>query len=256
MNIVSWNINGIRAWVKKSESLNFAKRADIDFLCLNETRIDESLIPSLQVHFPEYPYQYWSCSAKKGYAGVAILSKHLPLSIDPNSSSFTNHAGRVLTLEFSSFYLISTYFPNSGSTDQFIQEKRSFDDNFRDYLSSLISTGKELILLGDFNIVQGPLDYFQPKNKPIKISEIELESFQLFLKLGLIDSFRHLNPSLKKFTWFNNRFPQHRLNNRGWRIDYAFVTSNALPWVENSIIHSDVLGSDHTPIELVLNISP
>jgi exodeoxyribonuclease-3 len=129
-----------------------------------------------------------------------------------------------------------------------------FDQAFREFLTETLSKSKEVIWIGDLNIVSGELDYFMPKGRKIKINEQELESFQKFLSLGFADTFRCLNPRLQKFTWFSNKFPKNRLDNKGWRIDYAMVSNGALPWVENSIIHENVLGSDHTPIELVINI--
>jgi exodeoxyribonuclease-3 len=254
MKIVSWNVNGIRSWIKKPGTLEFVTRDDIDILCLNETRVDQSLVETLKPHFQAFPFHFWACSEKKGYAGNAVFSKHQPLSSRIGFSEVYDHVGRVISLEFPRFFLISVYFPNSGSKNEFVGTKREFDDNFRLYLKDLLDTGKELVFIGDLNIVQGPLDYFQPKGKKLVMDEIELESFQLFLDLGLVDTFRKLNPSLQKFTWFSNKFPSHRSNNRGWRIDYAFITKSAEGWVDDSLIHSDILGSDHTPIELILSI--
>ena len=253
MKILSWNVNGIRAWVKKTGTLNFVNSGDFDVLCLNETRIDEGLASSMEKYFTGFEYKYWACSQKKGYAGNAVFSKHKPISHRIGFSHEYDDVGRVVTLEFCKFYLVSVYFPNSGSKDQFIEGKREFDDKFRLYLKDLLATGKELVFIGDLNIVQGPLDYFQPKGKPLVMDQLELESFQLFLDVGLVDTFRHLNPSLQKYTWFSNKFPGHRINNRGWRIDYAFISTGALGWLDNSIIHSDVQGSDHVPIELQLS---
>ncbi|OMJ84431.1 hypothetical protein SteCoe_14441 [Stentor coeruleus] len=255
MRILSWNVNGLRAWSKKPSTLSFVSHKDFDIVCINETRIDSSLVNQASSLFPDFPYKYFSCSNKKGYAGVAILSRIEPICQDTSSELFFNNNGRVITLEFEKFFLVSSYFPNSGGNDEFIDSKMKWDEDFRNYLKEIMSKGKEVVWIGDLNIVSGELDYFQAKGKKVKIDDKELQSFRKFVELGFVDSFRHLNPNLKKYTWFSNKFPQNRINNKGWRIDYAMVTDGALPWVDMSLIHENILGSDHTPIELVLSFS-
>jgi exodeoxyribonuclease III len=254
MNILSWNINGIRSWIKKNGTLDFVSRREVDILCLNETRIDESLVDGIKKSFHMFPYQSWACSKRKGYAGVALLSKIPPISSSIGFNLDYDHEGRVITWEFEFFYLIACYFPNSGGNDEYIEYKMKWDLDFRNFLHSIIDKGKQVIWVGDLNIVGGELDCFVTKGKKIKINPLELESFSKFLDVGFIDTFRYLNPNLRKFTWFSNKFPKNRIENKGWRIDYAMVTPGLLSWVENSIIHDSVLGSDHLPIELKLNI--
>ena len=254
MHILSWNVNGLRAWSKKQGTVEFISRPEIDIVCLNETRIDQSLVKSFEKKFSLYPYQYWACSIRKGYAGVAILSKFEPISSNIGYLQEYDMDGRVITLEFQQFYLIACYFPNSGGNDEFIDKKNTWDNAFRDYLSELINKGKEIIWIGDLNIVGSELDYFERKGQKVKINPLETESFKRFIELGFIDTFRWFNAGVRKFTWFSNKFPQHRINNRGWRIDYAMVTKGCLPWVENSLIWEDIMGSDHSPIEIIINI--
>ena len=254
MHILSWNVNGVRAWMKKQGTLDYVSRRNLDIVCLNETRIDSSLVEQVQKNFTMFPYQCWACSQRKGFAGVAVLSKTQPLSTEINFTSDLDTEGRVITLEFKDFYLVSSYFPNSGGGDQFIEFKAKWDSDFRDYLRRIMDRGKEVVWIGDLNIVGGELDYFEAKGRKIKIHPKERMSFDKFMELGFTDTFRHLNPGLRKYTWFSNKNPQNRASNKGWRIDFAMVTQGALSWVDNSNIHDHVLGSDHAAIELILNL--
>lgn len=250
LHLLSWNVNGIRAWVKKTGTLAFISRFNV--VCLNETKIDAELAKTIEKNFKEFPYRYFACSEKKGYAGVAVFSKIKALSEEIGFNSEYDREGRVITLEFERFFMVSSYFPNSGNNDQFISQKMKWNASFCSFLSGLMQRGKEVVWLGDLNIVGSDLDYYKNKSKKVKINPAETSDFESFLALGFTDTFRHFHPTTKKFTWFNGRFPQNRKNNNGWRIDFAMVSNNALPWVEQSLIHDTVTGSDHCPIELIL----
>lgn len=251
MRFISWNVNGLRACVQKG-FLDFFRQADADFFCLQETKMQEG---QLELDLPGYE-QYWNYAEKKGYSGTAIFAKHTPLSVNYGIGvPELDTEGRVITLEYENFYLVTCYTPNSQRELARIDHRMQWEDAFRQYMIAL-DQKKPVILCGDLNVAHNEIDLKNPSSNRgnAGFSDQEREAFGKLLDSGFVDTFRHLNPDVTgAYTWWSYMF-KARANNAGWRIDY-FVVSKRL---ENAIvaapIHSEVMGSDHCPVELELNI--
>jgi len=255
VRIASWNVNGIRAVENKGNFFEFCGREDLDVLCFNETKLQEKNIPEYRKKLPQFPFQYWSCSiAKKGYSGVAILSKVEPVSVKVGiDQKEHDQEGRVLTAEFDSFYVVSTYIPNAGQKLERLKYRvDSWDVDFRNYLKSL---DKPFIWLGDLNVVHQEIDIWEIKGKEklAGCTPEERRSFSETLEEGFVDTFRELHPQEKKFSWYSQRNPVARQKNQGWRLDYIVVSQPLMQRVQDSLIHDNVMGSDHHPVELLLS---
>lgn len=257
IRIASWNLNGLRAWVKKPGVLDFVLRDDLDVLCFNETKLQDKDVAGFRKQFAKYPYQYWSCShAKLGYSGTAVLTKTQPVSVTYGIGKRKHdEEGRSVAVEFDSFYVVATYIPNAGQKlERLDYRTREWDVDFLAFLKSLEATGKSVIWLGDLNVVHQDLDIhnMKGKEKNAGCTPQERRSFTDALSSGLIDSFRALNPTTKKFSWFSAKNPRAKRENQGWRLDYIVVSAGLMPRAEESLIHDQVEGSDHHPVELVL----
>ena len=260
--LASWNINGIRAILKKGNLLNYISQSNPDVLCLNEIRIDQTLLESSGIpsYFPSYPYQKWSCSSQKGYSGVAILSKQKPLksfTLFPNDIYSNPHDlnGRLAIMEFENVYIISIYSPNSG-----LELKNLWFriDNWEIYLrSSLKLLNKRIILCGDLNVAFSEMDVFNAKSSrnSAGFTDQERESFGLLLKDGMVDCFRRKYPSEIKYTWWNPRNKMAREQKKGWRLDYFLVDGGDQGIVKDCLIRDEVFGSDHCPLELLIELN-
>lgn len=257
ISIVSWNLNGLRAWSGKSGALAFCARAEFDVLCFNETKLQDSHVSDARRNFPQFPYQFWSCSqAKKGYSGTAILSKVQPIRFT-EGIGIKKHddEGRTITAEFDTFFVVSTYIPNAGQKlERLNYRTKEWDQDFRNYLKSLESQGKGVVWLGDLNVIHQDIDIYsmKGKDKQAGCTKEERKEFGVSLRQGLVDSFRHLYPTKRQYSWYSTKNPRAKSENMGWRLDYAVISQSLVPRLSDSKIYDDIDGSDHHPIEVIL----
>ena len=249
MKLISWNVNGIRACVQKG-FLDFFKEVDADIFCIQESKLQEGQI-NLEI---EGYNQYWNYAEKKGYSGTAIFTKKEPLSVR-YGLGIEEHdkEGRVNTLEFEEFFMITVYTPNSQNELARLDYRMKWEDDFRDYLKSL-EESKPVIVCGDLNVAHKEIDLKNPKTnrKNAGFTDEEREKFTTLLSSGFIDTFRYFYPDLKDtYSWWSYRF-NARKNNAGWRIDYFIVSKALESKLESAKIHTEILGSDHCPVELVI----
>ena len=248
MKLISWNVNGLRACESHGFS-TFFKQLDADFFCLQETKMQEG---QLDLQFEGYQ-SYWNYAEKKGYSGTAIFTRHQPLSVTYGIGiAEHDHEGRVITLEMPDFFLVTCYTPNAQDGLKRLDYRMQWEDAFRQYLLTL-DQQKPVILCGDLNVAHEEIDLKNPKTNRMNagFTDQEREKFTLLLKSGFIDTFRTLYPDQVTYSWWSYRF-QARQKNAGWRIDY-FITSERLrPQIVDAVIHTDITGSDHCPVELSL----
>lgn len=246
MKFVSWNVNGLRACVDKGFLDEFAAE-NADFFCLQETKLQPDQI---SLDLPGY-VQFWNSAQKKGYSGTAIFAKQPPLSVSYGMDNYVDDEGRLITLEYDNFYLITCYTPNSKDGLARIDYRMDFEDLLRAYILKLEQT-KPVILCGDLNVAHNEIDLKNPKTNKgnAGFSDQEREKFTQLLASGHTDSFRHLYPDLEGvYSWWSYRF-QARRKNAGWRIDYFVVSDSIKDKITAAEIHSEVLGSDHCPVTL------
>ncbi|WP_346870162.1 exodeoxyribonuclease III [Clostridium sp. UBA5119] len=251
MKLISWNVNGIRACVQKG-FLDFFKDVDADMFCIQESKVQGGQI---ELDLEGY-HQYWNYAEKKGYSGTAIFTKIEPMNVS-YGIGIEEHdkEGRVITLEFEKFYLVTVYTPNSKSELERLDYRMVWEDEFRKHLKKL-DEDKLVIVCGDLNVAHKEIDLKNPKNnrRNAGFTDEERNKFTELLESGFIDTFRNFYPDLEgTYSWWSYRF-KAREKNAGWRIDY-FCTSERLK--ENLIsakIHTEILGSDHCPVELEINI--
>jgi len=249
MKLISWNVNGLRACLTKG-FLDFFEKEQADIFCIQETKMQEG---QAEVNLDGYK-QYWNSAEKKGYSGTAIFTKKEPISVHYDIDSEPHsHEGRAITLEFEDFYIVNSYTPNAQQELARLDFRMSWEDAMRAYLSAL-NQKKPVILCGDLNVAHQEIDLKNPKtnHKNPGFSDEERGKMTELLEAGFVDSFRYLYPDLEDaYTWWSYRF-RAREKNIGWRIDY-FITSDALKEnIENAVIYSDVLGSDHCPVGLII----
>ena len=251
MKYISWNVNGLRACVGKG-FLDYFKELDADFFCLQETKLQEGQI---QLDLPGYE-QYWCYAEKKGYSGTAIFTKHTPLSVTTGIGvEALDNEGRVITLEYEGFYLVTCYTPNAQRGLARLDHRMKWEDAFRDFLKAL-DTKKPVILCGDLNVAHKEIDLKNPSSNRgnAGFSDEERAAFTALLESGFTDSFRHLYPDLTgAYSWWSYMF-NARANNAGWRIDYFVVSNRLADAIADATIHPDIMGSDHCPVGLVLNL--
>lgn len=250
MKLISWNVNGLRAAVGKG-FLDYFKQENADIFCLQETKLQAGQI-DLEL---EGYYQYWNYAEKKGYSGTAIFTKKQPLTVT-YGLGIDEHdkEGRVITLEFENFFMITVYTPNSQEALARLDYRMKWEDDFRDYLLKLNAI-KPVIVCGDLNVAHKEIDLKNPKTnrKNAGFSNEEREKMSKLLESGFIDTFRYFYPDLTgAYSWWSYRF-NARKNNAGWRIDYFIVSECLKGYLEGAEIHKDVLGSDHCPVVLKLN---
>ena len=251
MKLISWNVNGLRACCDKGFREVFA-RLDADFFCLQETKMQEG---QLDLQF-EGCRSYWNYAEKKGYSGTAIFTRHRPLSVAYGIGvEEHDREGRVITLEMEQFYLITVYVPNSQDGLKRLDYRMTWEDDFLAYLKKL-EANKPVVVCGDLNVAHREIDLKNPKSnrKNAGFTDEERAKFTRWLEAGFTDTFRYFYPEQKDiYSWWSYRF-KAREKNAGWRIDY-FVTSASLDdKLVDAKIHTDVLGSDHCPVELVLDM--
>ena len=251
MKLISWNVNGLRACVKKGFE-DFFNEADADIFCLQETKLQEG-----QIDFaPEGYHCYWNYAEKKGYSGTAVFTKKEPLQVSYGIGiEEHDHEGRVITLEFDGFYFVTVYTPNSQNELARLDYRMKWEDDFRAYLLSL-NEKKPVIMTGDLNVAHQEIDLKNPKTnrKNAGFTQEERDKFTELLTAGFVDSFRYLYPDVTGvYSWWSYRF-KAREKNAGWRIDY-FVTSESLKEkIEDALIYTDVFGSDHCPVGLKIEM--
>ncbi|EKZ4544304.1 exodeoxyribonuclease III [Listeria monocytogenes] len=251
MKLISWNVNGLRAAVKKG-FLEYFEEVDADIFCLQETKLQEGQI---ELDLPAYK-DYWNYAVKKGYSGTAIFTKVEPLSVQ-YGLGIPEHdtEGRVITLEFEEFFMVTVYTPNSQAELKRLDYRMTFEDALLEYVKNLDKT-KPVVLCGDLNVAHEEIDLKNPKTnrKNAGFSDEERAKFSAFLDAGFIDSFRYFYPDLTDaYSWWSYRM-NARARNTGWRIDYFVVSERLKDKLVDAKIHADVLGSDHCPVELELNL--
>ena len=250
MKLISWNVNGLRACMEKG-FLDFFKSTDCDFFCIQETKMQEG---QANIDIPSY-YRYMNSAEKKGYSGTLIYAKEKPLNVVYGLfSKLYNDEGRVITLEYPNFYLVNAYVPNSQEELKRLDYRMEYEDNLREYLLSLDKI-KPVIYCGDLNVAHERIDIKNPdtntKNAGFTIEE--RNKMTALLNSGFVDTFRYLYPEKVLYSWWSYRF-NARKNNAGWRIDYFLVSDRIKKNIKDSIIHTDILGSDHCPVELDIEI--
>ncbi len=249
--LISWNVNGLRACVEKGFS-GFFEDADADIFCLQETKLQEGQI---SLDLPGF-HQYWNYAEKKGYSGTAIFTKEEPLSVSLGLGiEEHDHEGRVITLEFERFYMVTVYTPNAQEGLKRLDYRMKWEDDFLLYLKNL-EKRKPVVVCGDMNVAHKEIDLKNPKTnrKNAGFTDEERAKFTALLNAGFTDSFRHFYPDTEgAYSWWSYRF-KAREKNAGWRIDY-FVVSNALKdSLKDACIYRDIMGSDHCPVGLTLDI--
>ncbi len=249
MKFISWNVNGLRAVVKKN-FMEVFEELDADFFCLQETKLQEGQI---DLDLPGYT-QYWNYAVKKGYSGTAIFAKEPALNVR-YGMGFEEHdqEGRLITLEYADFYLITCYTPNSQNELRRLDYRMTWEDAFREYLNKL-KADKPVILCGDLNVAHENIDLknWKTNQKNAGFTPQEREKFSELLATGFTDTFRYFYPDLEgAYSWWSYRF-NARQNNAGWRIDYFVVSDDLQSKLTESKIHSEIFGSDHCPVEVDL----
>ncbi len=250
MKLISWNVNGLRAVLGKNFTEDF-RALDADVFCLQETKLQEGQV---KMDLPDY-FEYWNCAEKKGYSGTAVFTKTEPLSVSyglPEEEH--NHEGRVITLEFEDFFLICCYTPNSQDGLRRLDYRCRFEDALRSYMVSLDRV-KPVVLCGDLNVAHEEIDLKNPSANHMSagFSDEERGKMTELLAAGFVDSFRWFYPDKAgEYSWWSYRM-KARERNAGWRIDYFIVSARFAERMKSASIHQEIFGSDHCPVELVLD---
>ncbi len=250
MKLVSWNVNGIRACVKKGLEEHI-KEFDADIFCIQETKMQEGQV---DISFEGYE-SYWDSAVKKGYSGTAIFTKIKPISVCKGLGiEEHDQEGRVVTLEFEKFYLVNVYVPNVKRGLERLEYRMKWEDDFLDYINSL-KEKKSVIICGDLNVAHKEIDVKNDKSNRgnAGFTDEERGKFTKLLENGYVDSYRHLHPDTEKFSWFSY-FGNARVNKVGWRIDYFIVSEDLKDKIQSADIYDDIEGSDHVPVELTVEI--
>ena len=247
MKLISWNVNGLRACMEKG-FLDFFNKADADIFCLQETKLQEGQI---SLELPGY-YQYWNYAQKKGYSGTAMFTKKEPLHVSYGIGRQEHDTeGRVITAEFEDRYVVTVYTPNSQEELKRLSYRMQWEEDFLKYLKKL-EEKKPVIFCGDLNVAHKEIDLKNPKTnkKNAGFTQEERSCFDKVLESGFIDTFRYFYPDQEGiYSWWSYRF-QARAKNAGWRIDYFLVSESLKDKLEDAVIHTQVTGSDHCPVEL------
>lgn len=251
MKFISWNVNGLRAVVKKN-FYEFFKEVDADFFCIQESKLQEGQI---ELDIPGYK-QYFNYAEKKGYSGTAIFTKHEPISVKLGLGiEALDTEGRVVTLEYLNFYIVTVYTPNAQSELARLDFRMTWDDAFRDYVGELDKI-KPVILCGDLNVAHQEIDLKNPKTNrgAAGFSDEEREKFTNLLESGFTDTYRYLNPEQTgAYTWWSYRF-NARKNNAGWRIDYFCIANRLVEKMKDATIYHEIEGSDHCPVGIEMDL--
>lgn len=250
MKLISWNVNGLRACCGKGDFEKAFNGLEADFFCLQETKMQEG---QLDIAFPGYQ-SYWNYAEKKGYSGTAIFTKHTPLSVTYGIGvEEHDHEGRVITLEMDRFYLVTCYTPNSQDGLRRLDYRMTWEDDFLAFLKKL-EEKKPVVVCGDLNVAHQEIDLKNPKTnrKNAGFTDEEREKMTVLLSNGFIDTFRYFYPEQKDiYSWWSYRFSA-RAKNAGWRIDYFLTSESLKEYLKDASIHTEFFGSDHCPVELVM----
>ena len=250
MRLISWNVNGLRAVMGK-DFMEFFNDIDADIFCLQETKLQEGQI---EMDLPGY-HQYWNYADKKGYSGTAIFTKKEPLRVSYGIDiDEHDHEGRVITLEFEDFYMVTVYTPNSQHELKRLDYRMKWEDDFRAYLTAL-NTKKPVIVTGDMNVAHKEIDLKNPKTnrRNAGFTDEERGKMTQLLESGFIDTFRYFYPDAEGiYSWWSYRF-KAREKNAGWRIDYFLASRDMESRLKDAKIHTEVFGSDHCPVELIID---
>lgn len=250
IRLISWNVNGLRACVGKGFEDIF-RELDADFFCLQETKMQAG---QLDLQFDGY-HSFWNYADKKGYSGTAIYTRHEPLSVAYGIGiDEHDHEGRVITLEMPQFYLVTVYTPNSQDELRRLDYRMQWERDFQDYLLRL-NTHKPVVVCGDMNVAHEEIDLKNPKTnrRNAGFTDEEREAMTRLLDSGFVDTFRRLHPDEVTYSWWSYRF-RAREKNTGWRIDYFLVSESLVPQVAEAKIHTQIMGSDHCPVEVDLDL--
>jgi len=254
MKIISWNVNGVRATVKKG-LIDIINDSGADIYCLQETKAQDDQVQEALIDLKGF-HKYSNSATKKGYSGVAILSKKEPISVTSDIGvEEHDDEGRVICAEYSDFYIVNVYVPNSGSGLKRLPYRETWDVAFKNYLADL-QKKKPIIVTGDFNVAHAAIDLKNDKpnyNKTSGYTQKEIDGLDGILSIGLKDSFRELHPEEVKYSFWSTRF-NSRANNTGWRIDYFLVSDILMPKVTDAFIDNDTFGSDHCPVGVSLDV--
>ncbi len=247
MKFISWNVNGLRAMMSKN-FMDVFRALDADFFSLQETKLQAGQI---ELDLPGY-HQYWNYAEKKGYSGTAVFTKHEPLSVTYGLGiEEHDHEGRVITLEYETFYYVTVYVPNSQDGLKRLDYRMQWEDAFRGYVKQLAAK-KSVIFTGDLNVAHEEIDLKNPKTNRMNAGFTDEERAKMteLLAAGFTDTFRYFYPDEKDaYSWWSYRF-HARENNSGWRIDYFIVSEDLNEKLEGASIHNEIFGSDHCPVEL------
>ena len=250
MKIISWNVNGIRAVLKKG-FYDFISLNNPDILCVQETKAHKEQVT---IEMDKYPFQYWNSAVKKGYSGTAIFSKKEPINISYDIGvEAHDQEGRVITLEFEEYYLVTVYTPNSKRELLRLEYRQKWDKDFLIYLKSL-EKKKSVIFCGDLNVAHKEIDLKNPStnHRNAGFTDEEREGFSSIVDSGFIDTFRYFNKEEGHYTWWSYMF-QARARNIGWRIDYFCISKALESRLKSAYILKDVMGSDHAPVVMEIN---
>ena len=249
MKLISWNVNGLRACLGKG-FLDYFNEVDADFFCLQETKLQAGQV---ELELPGY-FQYWNYAEKKGYSGTAIFTKHEPIRVIYGVGvPELDTEGRLITLEYPDYYVATCYTPNAQDGLKRIDHRMAWEDAFREFLTGL---DKPVMVSGDLNVARWDIDLKNPgpNRGSAGFSDQEREKIEILLNNGFTDSFRHLYPDATgRYSWWSYRF-NARKNNAGWRIDYWLVSDSIADKIQEAEIRSEVFGSDHCPVELVIDL--
>ena len=258
MKLVSWNVNGIRAIMKKDFQRIF-KQTDADIFALQETKIQEDQRADDMIHIDGYQ-SYWSyAETRKGYSGTAVYSKQEPEEVNTEMGipDFDNE-GRMVELVFKDLAFFNIYFPNGQKNEERLNYKLDFYGHLFDYIEKHRKNKKPVIITGDYNTAHNEIDLKHPKRNENTsgFMRIERDWLDRICEMGYIDTFRHLHPETEKYSWWSYRF-NARKTNAGWRIDYFFVTQDVIDkgWLKEAVIENDIFGSDHCPVGITLQIN-
>jgi exodeoxyribonuclease-3 len=247
--MISWNVNGIRAAMGKG-FMEFFEREDADIICIRETKVQEGQI---EITAEGY-YQYWNYAQKKGYSGVAVFTKAKPVNVSYGIGiEEHDNEGRVITLEFDDYYVITVYTPNSQKGLARLEYRMKWEDDFLSYLK-ILEKNKPIIVCGDLNVAHKEIDLKNPKSnrKNAGFTDEERSKFDNYINSGFVDTFRYLYPDKTgAYTWWSYMF-NARQNNAGWRIDYFLISDSLKSRLKDSLIYSEVMGSDHCPVGIIL----
>ena len=249
MKFISWNVNGLRAVVGKN-FLEAFEALDADFFCLQETKLQQG---QLSLDVPGYR-SYWNFAEKKGYSGTAVFTRREPLAVSYGMGIVEHdHEGRIITLEMEDFYLVCVYTPNSQDGLRRLDYRMAWEDVFRSYLVGLDGR-KPVVVCGDMNVAHQEIDLRNPKTNRMNagFTDQERQKMTELLGAGFVDTWRFFNPTLEGvYSWWSYRF-HAREKNTGWRIDYFLASERLKPRLQSAAIHTEILGSDHCPVELVM----